>query len=802
MQLPTMQPRIFAAGTVIAWPILWFAVSLTSVAGALSLCSGAFAADDAMLAKGAAIYKQKCAACHGANGEGVEDEYDEPLRGDLSLPELTEVISDTMPEADPDQCTGPDAAAVAAYIEKKFYRTPLSADAPTARLQRLTATQLRQSLAGLYARFDGVLPVMKERGLSGEYYRTTRIRKSNLKTKRVDAVLDFDFGNKGPGDGIDPEEFSIIWRGGLKVDVSGDYEFIVNSHSAFVMKFGLREQELINNHTQSGDKTEFRRKLHLTAGRIYPLEVVLFQRKRKTKQPPANFTLAWKPPYGVEEVIPTSHLLPNAWHSAFALQAKLPPDDRSYGFERGIAIDRQWDNSTTAAALEFGELMAEYVWPRHIRRLRIADKDRRAKLRELLLEFVETALRGPADEATKKLYIDDQLAATADDSDAIRRCVLITLKSPRFLYPLLDSHRSVSQRVANRLTLTLYDSLPVERWMLEQIAKDQLSNAQNIRHAAGRMVNDYRTQAKTRELMYQWLNMEHLHLEGKDAEKFPGFSQELQSDLRRSLDKQIDEILWSDASDFRQFFTADWAYTTPRMAAYYGDAWKPAGGEKDKASEKIEQPLLRTAGDSSVRTGIISHPYLMSGLAYNRTTSPIHRGVFLNRYVLGRTIRPPSEAFTPLSPDLHPDLTTRERVSLQTSPAGCQVCHSRINGLGFTLENFDATGRYRKNDGAKPVDSTGTYMTTAGKEVTFKDAPQLVAYLASSEDAIEAFVLRAFQHFVKQPPAAFGEDTLARLTNQFKADGYSVRKLIVEIAVVAAMEPVTAADKTASAKKD
>ncbi len=94
---------------------------------------------------------------------------------------------------------------------------------------------------------------------------------------------------------------------------------------------------------------------------------------------------------------------------------------------------------------------------------------------------------------------------------------------------------------------------------------------------------------------------------------------------------------------------------------------------------------------------MITHPYLMSALAYHDSTSPIHRGVFLIRFVLGRTLRPPAEAFAPLSPDLHPDLTTRERVELQTSPESCQVvCHSKINGLGFTLENFDAVGRYRE----------------------------------------------------------------------------------------------------------
>src|SRR5690606_4492052 len=102
---------------------------------------------------------------------------------------------------------------------------------------------------------------------------------------------------------------------------------------------------------------------------------------------------------------------------------------------------------------------------------------------------------------------------------------------------------------------------------------------------------------------------------------------------------------------------------------------------------------------------------------YHDSTSPIHRGVFLMRYMLGRTIRPPMDAFSPLSPALHPEMTTRQRVELQTSPESCQVCHVKINGLGFTLEAFDAVGRPRDREGDKPIDPSGIYFTRAGDRV-------------------------------------------------------------------------------------
>src|SRR5262249_18296127 len=140
------------------------------------------------------------------------------------------------------------------------------------------------------------------------------------------------------------------------------------------------------------------------------------------------------------------------------------------------------------------------------------------------------------------------------------------------------------------------------------------------------------------------------------------------------------------------------------------------------------------------RSGILSHPYLMATFAYTSTSSPIHRGVFLARSVLGRSLRPPPEAFTPLSPDLHPKLNTRERVVLQTRDRSCLVCHGMINPLGFTMEHFDAVGRYRDKEKDRPIDATGAYQPREGTGVKFTGLRDLAKFLAGSEEVQDAFV--------------------------------------------------------------
>ena len=99
-------------------------------------------AEDPVLSAGLKIYAEQCLQCHGEKGSGTEDYYPDPLVGDGSIGELTEIIVDTMPEEDPDLCVGEDAAAVAAYIHHAFYSeaAQIRNRPPRQSLQRLTGT--------------------------------------------------------------------------------------------------------------------------------------------------------------------------------------------------------------------------------------------------------------------------------------------------------------------------------------------------------------------------------------------------------------------------------------------------------------------------------------------------------------------------------------------------------------------------------------------------------------------------------------------------------------------------------------
>jgi hypothetical protein len=321
----------------------------------------------------------------------------------------------------------------------------------------------------------------------------------------------------------------------------------------------------------------------------------------------------------------------------------------------------------------------------------------------------------------------------------------------------------------------MWDSLP-DAELLDAASKGELQTREQVLAQATRMVDDLRTQAKVREFFHHWLAVEHFADVSKDGEMYPEFNEQVLSDLRTSLDLFLDDVVWSDASDFRQLLLSDSLYLNGRLAELYGgDLPADAGFQK-----------VSTGGGE--RSGVLTHPLLLTGFSYHSTTSPIHRGVFIARNVLGRVLRPPPEAVTPLPPEAHANLTTRQRTILQTSPAGCQTCHSMINPLGFSMEHYDALGRFRDKENGKPIDAAGSYQTLSGDTVQFHGVRELAEFLVNSPEVHDAFVEQVFHHFVKQSIRAHGDDVPARLRESFAQNKYNIRQLLVEAVVTSALD--------------
>jgi hypothetical protein len=261
----------------------------------------------------------------------------------------------------------------------------------------------------------------------------------------------------------------------------------------------------------------------------------------------------------------------------------------------------------------------------------------------------------------------------------------------------------------------------------------------------------------------------------KDGKVFPGFSPAIIGDLRTSLNLFLAEVMWSEGSDYRSLLLADYMFLNGRLADFYG------------LNTKVGAAFVKVPLDAKQRCGVLTHPYLLAAFSYQKFTSPIHRGVFLTRNIVGRSLKPPPMAMTFKDADFAPNLTMREKVSQLTRPQACQSCHSVINPLGFSLEQYDAVGRFRTTDHDRPVETACDYLTDDGQMVHLNGARDVAEFALGSEPAQRGFVEQMFHHVVKQPALAYGPDTLERLRDAFVKSEFNMQKLMIEMVTVSAL---------------
>ena len=626
--------------------------------------------------EGAPLFAAQCAPCHGGKGQG-SPAYSRALTGNMTVAQLAKYIAAEMPPG-PRHCSSKNAAKIAPYIYDAFYSPIAQERSRPARvaLSRLTVRQYRNSVADLIGSFRQSPPVAEGQGLQAEYFKAKRFDNNDRILQRVDPNVQFDFGTGGPQGGeFNPHQFSIRWSGSVIAPETGLYEFVVRTEHGLRLWVNDRKKPVIDASVKSGNDTVYRASLYLISGRSYPIKLEFSKstqgvddtkKNRGQSRPrPRRSHSAWKRPKMAEEVYsrPLSPSL-DATAETFVLTTAFPPDDRSMGYERGNSISKEWDDATTAAALE----TADYVL-KNLGDL-AGNAEDPVKVKAFCRKFVERAQRRPIDADITQRYVDRQFEVAPDLNTAVKRVVLLTLKSPRFLYREIDGGPTDPYNVASRLSYALWDSCP-DAALLRAAASGALSTREQVAAQAERMASDPRAWDKQREFFHQWLKIDQVPDLTKDSAKFPTFTAGAQTDLRTSLDMGLESVVRSDKSDYRDLLLNDKVYLNGRLAKIYGVNLPP------------DAPFQPVDLDPTVRAGILTHPYMMASFSYVKTSSPIHRGVLLARNIMGRVLQPPPAAFAPIAADLHPNLTTRQRVMLQTKPATCQSCHGMINPPGL-----------------------------------------------------------------------------------------------------------------------
>jgi hypothetical protein len=731
---------------------------------------------------GEVVYRQDCMSCHGPVGEGVAGKADEPLVGEKSIASLAKYIAREMPEDDPGTLSLADATASAEYIHKAFYSGEARArnHPPRIELAHLTVRQYRESIADLLASLRNATSTTESGGLAGTYRerperdpkKPDQNRPEVTYKQQVDPVIDFDFGDKAPEKGSFAAQFAINWSGSVLVPDTGEYEFRVTSPNGVRLyvnapENGSEKNALIDIWVSSAMTRSVQAPLFLLGGRTYPLKLEFFKYKDKT----ASLRLEWRPPGGAWTVIPRTNLSPKSSSPVSVISVPLPPDDGSIGYERGASVSREWTEAIAKGALQVSGMIGPHLFV--LAGTKADAPDSGEKLKAFTLRFAQMAYRRPLTDE-QKADLTAIYAASVAPEVAAKRAFIFTLSNPAFLYPGIGPQDDYA--VASRLALALWDSVP-DAALLKAAAAGQLKDAAQVRLQAQRMMKDPRAKSKLRDFLHHWLHVEEGAEIAKDQKEYPGFDQGVVMDLRTSLDLFAESIVWSEKSDYRQLLLSDTILMNERLAKFYGQKVEPGAGF---------QPVKM---DADQRGGVLTHPFVLATFSYTKSSSPIHRGVFVTRNILGLMLKPPPMAIAFMDDKFDPSFTMREKVTELTSKPACMSCHVTINPLGFSFERFDAVGRVRTTDNKKPVDPTSDYTTSDGNVIKLTGARDVAIHAAESLSGQTGFVRNLFQEMVKQPPAAYSPELLGQLTQKFRADNFHVRNLAVEVAVVAALRP-------------
>jgi galactokinase len=167
--------------------------------------------------------------------------------------------------------------------------------------------------------------------------------------------------------------------------------------------------------------------------------------------------------------------------------------------------------------------------------------------------------------------------------------------------------------------------------------------------------------------------------------------------------------------------------------------------------------------------------------SYAEESSPIHRGVFTARKILGRSLRPPTEAVSFRNADFNPNWTMREKVTELTKAANCMSCHDQINSSGFVLESFDAAGKFRTHIQGKPIDLKVHYLDSKGENQVFTNANDLLQHALRSSQSAKSFINELFKHLAKQSALSYDNLDIETLSNMLNEGQLSIQDLYLKL---------------------
>ena len=325
--------------------------------------------------------------------------------------------------------------------------------------------------------------------------------------------------------------------------------------------------------------------------------------------------------------------------------------------------------------------------------------------RQILSTLARRAYRRPVTDAEVgvllRFFAEGQRKTGFDGG--IEMALRRLLMSPEFLLRVeLDppgtapgsTYRVNDLDLASRLSFFIWSSIPDEP-LIDAAVKGALSKPGGVEQQVRRMLADPRADALATNFAGQWLQLRTIEGSSPNEFLFPNFGENLRRDFRRETELFFQTILRENRS-VTELVTADYTFVNERLAKHYG------------IPNVYGSQFRRVTWPDENRRGLLGQGSFLTLTSLADRTTVVGRGKWILDNILGAPPPAPPPNVPPLKENKEGGkiLTLRERMEQHRANPVCASCHSRMDPLGFALENFDATGQWRARDGDATIDAS------------------------------------------------------------------------------------------------
>jgi hypothetical protein len=398
--------------------------------------------------------------------------------------------------------------------------------------------------------------------------------------------------------------------------------------------------------------------------------------------------------------------------------------------------------------------------------------------KRILSSLARQAFRRPVDDEDLKPLMDFYRKGRAEGEFelGIETALSSLLVKPQFLFrierdpPALapgTAYRIDDVELASRLSFFLWSSAPDEE-LLNLAVKGELSRPEVLEKQVRRMLADDRSQSLVSNFASQWLYLRNLDSVTPDMRLYPDFDDNLRQSLRRETELFFAGVLREDRSVL-DLIKANHTYLNERLAKHYGIS-------------HVYGSRFRRVGveEESHRGGLLRQGSILTVTSYATRTSPVIRGHWVLQNLVGTPPPPPPPDVPALKDNTVSSLLSmRERLKQHRTNAACANCHQQMDPVGFSLENFDAVGRWRKTDAGQAIDADGglldgsEFSGVSGLEQALLHRPEL--FVRTLTEKLLTYGLGRGVEYYDAP-------AVRQIVREARADNYRFSRLIIGVA--------------------